>query len=250
MNQQPEAHPKSWSYGELWDLLDQNRKPLGKTHPRGLKIPEGSYHVISEIWTVDPLNRILLTLRSADKEFYPNLWEVTAGSVLAGESSRDGAVRELLEETGLKEAPDALHLISTFDFPGVFVDIYAHRMKVASVNLQQGETSSYRFATLDQIDELIAQGKMAPHIIHHLHTCREGLEFFLHPTVEPGRYRHYKGGEYEALGMATHSETGEPMVVYRALYGDQKVWVRPAAMWNDLILRGNLALRRFSRMEK
>ena len=54
----------------------------------------------------------------------------------------------------------------------------------------------------------------------------------------------------EALGMATHSETGEPMVVYRALYGDQKVWVRPAAMWNDLILRGNIALRRFSRMEE
>ena len=50
--------------------------------------------------------------------------------------------------------------------------------------------------------------------------------------IRPGCYRHFKGGEYRVLGMARHSETGEDMVVYRALYGEGGVWVRPAAMWN------------------
>ena len=51
--------------------------------------------------------------------------------------------------------------------------------------------------------------------------------------IPKGRYRHYKGNEYEVLEIAHHSETLEPMVVYRALYGNGEVWVRPAKMWNE-----------------
>lgn len=53
--------------------------------------------------------------------------------------------------------------------------------------------------------------------------------------IKVGRYRHFKGNEYEVLFIAKHSETEEPMVVYRALYGDGKVWVRPASMWNEVV---------------
>ena len=49
--------------------------------------------------------------------------------------------------------------------------------------------------------------------------------------IKPGRYRHYKGKEYEVLGCAKHSETEEELVVYRALYGDYGLWVRPMAMF-------------------
>ena len=49
--------------------------------------------------------------------------------------------------------------------------------------------------------------------------------------IKPGKYRHFKGGEYELIGIAKHSETLEPMVVYRALYGEGGLWVRPAAMF-------------------
>ena len=52
-----------------------------------------------------------------------------------------------------------------------------------------------------------------------------------------GRYRHFKGGEYLLLGIAHHSETMEPMVVYRALYGEGGLWVRPAAMWTQIVDR-------------
>ncbi|MBR1457583.1 MAG: DUF1653 domain-containing protein [Oscillospiraceae bacterium] len=64
--------------------------------------------------------------------------------------------------------------------------------------------------------------------------------------LRPGRYRHFKGGEYELLYLARHSETEEEMVVYRALYGERGIWVRPAAMWNEEIVRDGKTVRRFT----
>ena len=64
-------------------------------------------------------------------------------------------------------------------------------------------------------------------------------------NIRPGRYRHFKGGDYEVLGVARHSETGEPMVVYRALYGQRGLWVRPAAMWSERVERDGYAGPRF-----
>jgi hypothetical protein len=54
-------------------------------------------------------------------------------------------------------------------------------------------------------------------------------------TIVPGRYRHYKGGEYEVIGTARHSETEEVFVVYRALYGERGLWIRPAAMFLESV---------------
>ena len=64
--------------------------------------------------------------------------------------------------------------------------------------------------------------------------------------VKLGRYRHFKGNEYEVIALATHSETGEPMVVYRALYGDGGVWVRPERMWNESVERDGKVYQRFT----
>ena len=64
-------------------------------------------------------------------------------------------------------------------------------------------------------------------------------------TVRPGRYRHFKGNEYEVIGVARHSETREEMVVYRALYGDGGLWVRPAAMWTEQVERDGYCGPRF-----
>ena len=64
--------------------------------------------------------------------------------------------------------------------------------------------------------------------------------------VKPGRYRHFKGKEYEVLGVASHSETLEPMVVYRALYGEGGLWVRPAAMWTEQVDRDGDSGPRFT----
>ena len=67
-------------------------------------------------------------------------------------------------------------------------------------------------------------------------------------TIPLGRYRHFKGNQYEVIGIAKHSETEEPMVVYKALYGDGGIWVRPAEMWNEMITRDGKTMRRFERI--
>jgi len=69
------------------------------------------------------------------------------------------------------------------------------------------------------------------------------------PFIPAGRYRHYKGQLYEVIDMARHSETLEPMVIYRALYGKQGLWVRPAAMFQEQIESGGTRQLRFTRIE-
>lgn len=64
--------------------------------------------------------------------------------------------------------------------------------------------------------------------------------------IRPGKYRHFKGGEYRVFCMARHSETGEEMVVYQALYGERGVWVRPASMWNETVERDGKTFQRFT----
>jgi hypothetical protein len=69
------------------------------------------------------------------------------------------------------------------------------------------------------------------------------------PTpIPPGRYRHYKGGLYEVMGLVRHSETLQPLVLYRALYGDYGLWVRPAAMFAETVEVDGRPCPRFARI--
>ena len=67
--------------------------------------------------------------------------------------------------------------------------------------------------------------------------------------IEPGIYRHFKGNYYEVIGLARHSETEEEMVVYRALYGEGGVWVRPTVMWSEKVEHEGKLVARFSPVE-
>ena len=64
--------------------------------------------------------------------------------------------------------------------------------------------------------------------------------------IKKGRYRHYKGNLYELLSTAKHSETLERLVVYRALYGEGQIWVRPLAMFEDTVIRDGVSAKRFT----
>jgi hypothetical protein len=66
--------------------------------------------------------------------------------------------------------------------------------------------------------------------------------------IQPGRYRHYKGNEYEVIGEARHSETQEPFVVYRALYGEGGLWIRPRAMFLESVMVDGRLQPRFRRL--
>jgi hypothetical protein len=68
--------------------------------------------------------------------------------------------------------------------------------------------------------------------------------------IKPGRYRHYKGQDYEVIGCARHSETEEELVVYRALYGDRGLWVRPIAMFTEQLSIDGKSVPRFSFLQE
>ena len=64
--------------------------------------------------------------------------------------------------------------------------------------------------------------------------------------IKTGKYRHFKGNEYEVTGIAKHSETLEEMVIYKALYGDGGYWVRPASMWDETVEFNGQKIKRFT----
>jgi len=70
------------------------------------------------------------------------------------------------------------------------------------------------------------------------------------PAPRPGRYRHYKGNDYEVIGIARHSETEEPLVVYRKLYGDRSLWVRPLDMFLEQVEVEGRQVPRFELLEE
>lgn len=90
---------------EIWDLYTENREKTGKTHIRGFQIPKGCYHLVVHVWIKNKKGEYLISQRAADRPTCPLMFECVGGSVLAGESSIDGAVREVKEEVGLNLNP-------------------------------------------------------------------------------------------------------------------------------------------------
>ena len=166
---------------EHWDLFDSARNPLGKTRQRGTPGIPGEYHIVVSIWTVDFQENILLTLRDSAKESYPDCWENTGGSALAGETSRQAAVRELEEETGILALEDELVFLSTQTARDSFVDHYLLRKDVplADIRLQAGETADAKWVTLPLLDAMIADLSLAKPIGEQFNEIREKFLLFL-----------------------------------------------------------------------
>ena len=166
---------------EHWDLFDRARNPLGKTRLRGTPGNPGEYHIVVSIWTVDSAGNILLTLRDSAKESYPDRWENTGGSALAGETSRQAAVRELFEETGIVAGEDELILLGEQVARDSFVDHYLllRDIPIEDVRLQAGEPAAAKWVTLAMFDEMIAELSLAKPIGEQFNEIRERFLLFL-----------------------------------------------------------------------
>ena len=95
---------------EIWDLYDKNRNLTGRTHIRGDVIPEGCYHLVVHVWIRNSKGEYLISQRSANRPTFPLMWETTGGSVIAGEDSLTGAIREAKEEVGVTLTGDTAQL--------------------------------------------------------------------------------------------------------------------------------------------
>lgn len=148
---------------EKWDLYDCNRNLLHKTHYRGDLLNLGEYHIVVGVWTVNSQKEILLTLRHPDKEEYPNKWENTSGSVLAGESSVQAAQRELVEETGIICCTDELHFLGSKCEESAFFDTFLlyRDLNISDLRMQPGETVAAKWVTIPVLETMIKDQSLA-----------------------------------------------------------------------------------------
>ena len=238
---------------EIWDLYDRDRNLTGETAVRGEPLPEGRYHLVVDILFLNSRGETLLQRRARDKDVMPDLWSVTGGSALAGEDSTAACIRETEEELGF--LPDMRRarvlIIERRDRPNrsFFRDVWLIRQDVdiADMRFQPEEVQDAMWI----LPEKIAGDGELQRQLSKLSFWQTAYPYLLLESmrirIPQGIYRHYKGKRYQVTGLALHSETLEPMVVYRALYGPGELWTRPAAMWNEEVaLPDGRTVKRFA----
>lgn len=149
---------------EIWDLYDKNRNLTGKTMERGANVEQGLYHLVVEIWTISKDGNMLLTKRHEDKP-YGLMWECTGGSVVSGEDSITGALRELREETGLI-ADDKLVFVDTLIRKHSIVDtyLYIHEPDLSEVVFQDGEVIDAKIVRIEEFKKMNEDGMIVPSV--------------------------------------------------------------------------------------
>lgn len=151
---------------ELVDLYDENRVPLGRTAERyGPKGP-GEYRVVVHVCVFDRGGRLLIQRRTEQKVLWPGLWDVSsAGGVDAGETSRQGAEREFREELGCPLDLTGVRPAMTVNFPEGFDDFYlvTRDLDLSALTLQKEEVSAVRWASLEEVLAMQADGRFIPY---------------------------------------------------------------------------------------
>ena len=145
---------------ELWDVYDGDRRKTGKLHERGKLLAEGEYHLVVQIWIANPKGEFLISRRHPNKS-YPLCWEATGGAVTAGETSQQGALREVQEELGLALNPTEGRCVIQEKHKNVFADIWLYRadVKVETLKLQADEVVDAKWASEQEIERMCANGQ-------------------------------------------------------------------------------------------
>ena len=155
---------------ELWDLYDENRNLANVSVQRDEPIPQGLRHLSVHIWIVNSKREFLIQKRSANKKKFPNMWSMTGGAVLKGETSEQGAIREVAEELGVSLDLRHSSIIHTIVRPNNFVDIWLARQDfdISEVTKQDEEVSEVKWANINEIDTLIQQNLFTPSVLEGL----------------------------------------------------------------------------------
>ncbi len=167
---------------ELWDLYTFDRNRTGLTHVRGEKIPEGLGHLVVHVWIQNSRGEFLISQRSASRYAFPLLWETVGGSVVAGEDSLTGALREAKEEIGIALSPE--HGRITFSQSPRIIDglpsdhildvwRFSYDGPLALESATTDEVAQCRWMTRAEIQKLSDSGQLVPTLNYFFTTIHE-----------------------------------------------------------------------------
>lgn len=149
---------------ELWDVYDENRQLTGRLHRRGDMLEGNDYHLVVHVWVQRSDGRFLLTKRTANKG-WPNMWECTGGSAVAGDDSRTAALRELEEETGLTVSAERGRIVYSYRKDHYFCDVWLFHQEFQpeQIRLRENETCAAMCATAGEILRMYQEGLLVPY---------------------------------------------------------------------------------------
>lgn len=143
---------------EIWDILDEDGNITGKTinKDEGIMMPKGMYHQGADVWIINSEKKILIQKRAPQKRLEPNLWAMTGGSVIKGESSLDTIKRETKEELGIELEVEKAIKIHHYKTGNVWLDEYIVEQEIdlSDIIMQVEEVSNVKFATFDEVEKL------------------------------------------------------------------------------------------------
>lgn len=151
---------------ELWDVYDVDRRLTGKTMVRGEAFEEGAYHLVVHVCVFNSKGQMLIQQRQPFKHGWPGMWDVTCGgSAVKGETSRDAAHRELLEEVGIDIDLSNARPQLTVNFDHGFDDIYLVEKNAdeSLLKLQYEEVKTVKWASCDEVLSMIDSGEFIPY---------------------------------------------------------------------------------------
>ena len=146
---------------ELWDVLDENRNPTGRTVERGgFVLDPGEYHLVVHIWVLNSKGEFLIQRRSEDKEPMPGEWAATGGAAISGEDSFTAARRELFEELGIATNRDTLLPLVTLKRKNSFLDVWytVYDEPLDNLPLQSSEVAEIKLVSKEELLTMIKDG--------------------------------------------------------------------------------------------
>lgn len=147
---------------EIWDILDNEGNKTGRTMIKGEeKIPEGFYHLGADVWIKNSENKILIQKRSPQKRLEPNVWAMTGGSAIKGETSIETIERETFEELGIKINVKEAKILTRFKTGNVWIYTFFLKQDIDldKVIMQEEEVCDVKWATYEEIEEIYQQGQ-------------------------------------------------------------------------------------------
>lgn len=203
---------------EKWDLYTKYREKTGKEHIRGEKIPDGFYHLVVHVWIRNNKGEYLISKRAADRPTHPLMWETPGGSVIKGENSLEGAIREVKEETGLDLCKENGKLLSTrirtekndimdvwlFEYNGISFD------GIQSLkNATTAEVEACHFASKEEIKKLYNSGKFV-----------DTLDYFFYAFKELFAESTYKPDYSDVIGKTVQCKIDRPVFAFHPEHKD------------------------------